>query len=333
MARTKVVITGAAGFIGSHLTEACLARGWDVTAIDSMTTYYSPAAKVANALAFSSHPRCNHLEQDLLDLDLPALTEDAEHIFHLAAQAGVRASWGQSFDVYTQLNVTVLQRLLEASRRASALKSFIFASSSSVYGEAESMPTAEDQILRPLSPYGATKALGEHLAYLYYRTYDLPIISLRYFSVYGSRQRPDMAFHRAIEAAIGGQDFFLNGDGTQSRDFTHVHDIVEGTILAAMRGKPGQVYNLGGGGNVAMTTVLELLKDLAGDFRVKQRPSQPGDVRDTAASIERARRELGYDPAWDLRKGLTEQIEWHVNRERPMSAISLKRVERPRSPL
>jgi nucleoside-diphosphate-sugar epimerase len=325
MAPTKVVITGAAGFIGSHLTEACLARGWDVMAIDSMTTYYSPAAKVANALAFSSHPRCTHLEQDLLDLDLPALTEDADHIFHLAAQAGVRESWGQSFDVYTQLNVTVLQRLLEASRHASALKTFIFASSSSVYGEAESMPTTEDQILRPLSPYGATKALGEHLAYLYYRTYGLPAISLRYFSVYGSRQRPDMAFHRAIEAAIGGQDFFLNGDGTQSRDFTHVQDIVDGTMLAAVHGTPGRVYNLGGGGNVAMTTVLELLKELAGDFHVRQRPKQQGDVRDTAASIERARRELGYDPAWDVQRGLTEQIEWHVSRDRPMPVVSFVR--------
>jgi nucleoside-diphosphate-sugar epimerase len=324
MAPTKVIVTGAAGFIGSHLTEACLARGWDVTAIDSMTTYYSPAAKVANALSFSSHPRCTHLEQDLLDLDLPALTEDVDHIFHLAAQAGVRASWGQSFDVYTQLNVTVLQRLLEASRQAPALKTFIFASSSSVYGEAESMPTTEDQILRPLSPYGATKALGEHLAYLYYRTHGLPVISLRYFSVYGSRQRPDMAFHRAIEAAIGGQDFFLNGDGTQSRDFTHVQDIVEGTMLAAIHGKPGRVYNLGGGGNVAMTNVLELLKELAGDFHVRQRPEQRGDVRDTAASIDRARLELGYEPAWDLRRGLIEQIEWHLSRDRPVPVVSLR---------
>ena len=193
MATTKVVVTGAAGFIGSHLTEACLARGWEVTAIDSMTTYYSPAAKVANALPFSSHPRCTHLEQDLLDVELAALIDGAEHVFHLAAQAGVRASWGQSFDVYTQLNVTVLQRLLEAAREASTLKTFVSASSSSVYGEAEATPTTEDQILRPLSPYGATKALGEHLVYLYYRTYGVPTISLRYFSVYGSRQRPDMA--------------------------------------------------------------------------------------------------------------------------------------------
>jgi nucleoside-diphosphate-sugar epimerase len=248
MPPTKVLITGAAGFIGSHLTEACLARGWHVVAIDSLTTYYSPAAKVANARAFTYHERCTYLEQDLLDLDLPALVSDVDHIFHLAAQAGVRASWGTSFDAYTQLNVTVLQRLLEAARTAPELKSFVFASSSSVYGDAERMPTSEEQILRPLSPYGATKALGENLSYIYFRSHSVPTLNLRYFSVYGPRQRPDMAFHRAIEAALTGQDFFLNSDGRQTRDFTYVGDIVEGTILAALNGEPGLTYNLGGGG-------------------------------------------------------------------------------------
>src|SRR3954447_19248672 len=212
----KVVITGAAGFIGSHLTEACLARGWDVVAIDSLTTYYSPRAKVLNARSFESHHRCVYHEQDLLDLDLRAILDGAELVFHLAAQAGVRASWGQSFDVYTQLNVTVLQRLLEATRDAS-LKRFVFASSSSVYGDAESFPTSEHQILRPVSPYGATKALGEHLIYLYFRNYGLPTVALRFFSVYGPRQRPDMAFHRLIDAALAGHEFTLFGDGRQTR--------------------------------------------------------------------------------------------------------------------
>jgi nucleoside-diphosphate-sugar epimerase len=218
--RTKALVTGAAGFIGSHLTERCLALGWDVVAIDSLTTYYSPSAKVANASGFDRHEHVTYLEQDLLDLDLAAVVRDVDHVFHLAAQAGVRASWGQSFDVYTQLNVTTHQRLLEAARDAPRLKSFVFASSSSVYGDAEALPTGEDQILRPVSPYGATKALGEHLDYLYFRSYGVPIVNLRYFSVYGPRQRPDMAFHRAIEAALTGQDFFLNGDGRQTRDFT-----------------------------------------------------------------------------------------------------------------
>jgi nucleoside-diphosphate-sugar epimerase len=321
MPTTKVLITGAAGFIGSHLTEACLARGWHVVAIDSLTTYYSPAAKVANASRFAYDERCRYLEQDLLDLDLASLVSDIDHVFHLAAQAGVRASWGSSFDVYTQLNITVLQRLLEAARTAPDLKSFVFASSSSVYGDAESMPTSEKQILRPLSPYGATKALGESLNYLYFRSYDVPTINLRYFSVYGPRQRPDMAFHRVIEAALTGQDFFLNGDGTQTRDFTFVADIVAGTILAALEGDAGETYNLGGGGNVAMAEVLALVGELVGEVRVRRRPVQRGDARDTAADITLARKGLGYEPAWELRSGLAEQIEWHRERERAPAVL------------
>ena len=321
MPLTKVLITGAAGFIGSHLTEACLARGWAVVAVDSLNTYYSPAAKVANARRFAYDERCHYLEQDLLDVDLASIVSDVDHVFHLAAQAGVRASWGSSFDVYTHLNVTVLQRLLEAARSAPDLKSFVFASSSSVYGDAEKMPTGEDQILRPLSPYGATKALGENLNYIYFRSHNVPTVNLRYFSVYGPRQRPDMAFHRAIEAALTAQDFFLNGDGTQTRDFTFVADIVAATILAALEGEPGETYNVGGGGNVSMAEVLELLGTLVGEVRVRRRPTQRGDARNTAADIGRARRDLGYDPSWDLRAGLIEQIAWHRERERAPTGL------------
>jgi nucleoside-diphosphate-sugar epimerase/lipopolysaccharide/colanic/teichoic acid biosynthesis glycosyltransferase len=316
MPPTKVLITGAAGFIGSHLTEACLDRGWDVTAIDSLTTYYSPSAKVDNARRFAQHDRCTYLEQDLLDLDLPGLVCDVDHVFHLAAQAGVRASWGSSFDTYTQLNVTVLQRLLEAARSAPDLRSFVFASSSSVYGDAERMPTSEDQALRPLSPYGATKALGENLNYIYFRSHDVPTLNLRYFSVYGPRQRPDMAFHRAIEAALKGQEFLLNADGRQTRDFTYVSDVVEGTILAALKGEPGATYNVGGGGNVSMLDVLGLLQEMVGDLRVRRGPAQRGDARNTAADIRRACGELGYRPAWGLERGLLEQVRWHQGRER-----------------
>ena len=306
----KVLVTGAAGFIGSHLVEECLRRGWDVVAVDSLTTYYSPAAKVRNASEFSRHERCTYLEQDILDVDLPALLTDTSVVFHLAAQAGVRASWGQSFDVYTHLNITVLQRLLEASRE-SRIDRFVFASSSSVYGDAEALPTGEDQVLRPLSPYGATKALGEHLTYLYFRNYGVPTVDLRYFSVYGPRQRPDMAFHRAIEAGLSHQTFRLFGDGHQTRDFTYVDDIVAGT-LAARDAPPGTVYNLGGGSNVSMLQVLTILDDaLGGSLKWSHEKSQRGDARDTSADISAARRDLAYAPAWDVAAGLRQQIAWH----------------------
>jgi nucleoside-diphosphate-sugar epimerase len=306
----KVLVTGAAGFIGSHLTEACLARGWEVVAIDSLTTYYSPTAKVRNAEGFRHHPRCTFIEHDILDTDLVSVLDGVSVVFHLAAQAGVRASWGESFDVYTQLNVTVLQRLLEAAR-AAQLDRFVFASSSSVYGDAEAFPTSEEQILRPVSPYGATKALGEHLIYLYFRNYGLPTVSLRYFSVYGPRQRPDMAFHRVIEAGLSGTEFSLFGDGAQTRDFTFVQDIVEGTLLAAERGAPGAIYNLGGGGNISMLDALAVVGDELGEVALRRTEGQRGDARDTAADITRARDELGYAPAHDLRAGLREQVTWH----------------------
>ena len=307
----KALITGAAGFIGSHLTEACLARGWDVVAVDSLTTYYSPAAKVSNAASFDRHERCTYLEQDILDLDLASILADVDIVFHLAAQAGVRASWGQSFDVYTQLNVTVLQRLLEAARDVDSLQKFVFVSSSSVYGDAEALPTSEDQILRPVSPYGATKALGEHLCHLYFRNYGLPVVMLRYFSVYGPRQRPDMAFHRAIEAGLAGREFAVFGDGRQTRDFTFVSDIVEGTIAAGLRGVHGRPYNFGGGQRVSMLEVLEVIREELGGLDVRHEGDQRGEARDTASDSSRAAEDLGYAPAWTVPRGIHAQADWH----------------------
>jgi nucleoside-diphosphate-sugar epimerase len=314
----KALITGAAGFIGSHLAEACLERGWEVVGVDSLTTYYSPTAKVRNVERFRNHPRCRLLEQDVLDLDLPSLLADTNVVFHLAAQAGVRASWGQSFDIYTQLNVTVLQRLLEAARDAN-LDRFVFASSSSVYGDAESFPTSEDTTPRPLSPYGATKVLGESLVYLYFRNYGVPATALRYFSVYGPRQRPDMAFHRAIEAALDEREFVVYGDGEQTRDFTYVEDIVEGTIAAGQRSVPGTVYNIGGGANIAMLEALDLVRELTGGLRVRHSPGQRGDARDTSADITRAAEDLGYAPRFTTPEGLAQQVEWHRSIRQPHS--------------
>ena len=315
----KALITGAAGFIGSHLAAACLDHGWEVVGVDSLTTYYSPTAKVRNAATFRDRPGARLLEQDVLDLDLPSLLADTDVVFHLAAQAGVRASWGQSFDVYTQLNVTVLQRLLEAARDAN-LDRFVFASSSSVYGDAEAFPTTEDATPRPLSPYGATKVLGESLVYLYYRNYGVPATSLRYFSVYGPRQRPDMAFHRAIEAGLDDREFVVYGDGRQTRDFTYVDDIVAATLAAAKRSVPGRVYNVGGGARISMLECLDLIRELTGSLRVRHAPGQRGDARDTAADISQGTEDLGYEPRFTIPEGLARQVEWHRRIREPNGA-------------
>jgi nucleoside-diphosphate-sugar epimerase len=309
-----VLITGAAGFIGSHLTEACLARGWRVTAIDSLTTYYSPSDKVRNAERFSRHRDCLYLEQDLLDVDLDLVMRDVRVVFHLAAQAGVRASWGQGFDTYTQLNVTALQRLLESARHAKRLEQFVFASSSSVYGDAEALPTPEDQILRPISPYGATKALGEHLCYLYHREFGLPTVALRFFSVYGPRQRPDMGFHRLIEAGLSGAAFPLYGDGGQTRDFTYIDDIVDGTLAAAGSAESGSVLNLGGGSRISMNEVIDLVRVEFPDLKIERLETGRGDARDTGADISRAREAIGFEPRTTVPEGIERQMEWHRER-------------------
>jgi nucleoside-diphosphate-sugar epimerase len=310
----RVLITGSAGFIGSHLCEACLQRGWQVTAIDSLTTYYSPADKVRNAESFSRHPDCLYLEQDLLDVDLGALMRDVQVVFHLAGQAGVRASWGQGFDAYTHLNVTALQRLLEAARHADHLEKFVFASSSSVYGDAEALPTTEDQILRPISPYGATKALGEHLCYLYFRAFGLPTVALRFFSVYGPRQRPDMGFHRLIESGLSGSVFPLYGDGEQTRDFTYVADIIDGVLASASKAEPGSVLNLGGGARISMNGAIQLVRAQFPDLLIERLDTGRGDARDTGADITRAGHEIGYQPSTAVPEGIERQIDWHRQR-------------------
>ena len=315
-----VLITGAAGFIGSHLTEACLERGWQVTAIDSLTTYYSPTDKVHNAEGFSHHRDCLYLEQDLLDVDLDLLMRDVQVVFHLAGQAGVRASWGQGFDAYIQLNVTAMQRLLEAARHAEELEKFVFASSSSVYGDAEALPTPEDQILRPISPYGATKALGEHLCYLYHRSFGIPTAALRFFSVYGPRQRPDMGFHRLIEAGLSGSSFPLYGDGGQTRDFTYVNDIVDGTLASVDNAKPGSVLNLGGGARISMSEVIDLVRVEFPDLKVERLDPGRGDARDTGADIRRARQMIGFDPKTTVPDGIKRQMDWHRKRHSGLRA-------------
>jgi UDP-glucose 4-epimerase len=318
----NVLVTGAAGFIGSHLAQGCLERGHSVLGIDSFTSYYEPELKRTNLAQIGLHPSWRFVDGDLADLDLLSILDGIEIVFHLAAQPGVRASWGQTFGAYVDSNVTALQRLLEAARSV-ALERFVFASSSSVYGDAERLPTTEETPLHPISPYGATKALGEHLCRLYHRSHALPTVMLRYFTVYGPRQRPDMAFNKLIRAALEHEEIVIYGDGGQTRDFTYVSDAVDGTIAAAEDGQPGAVYNLGGGARTSMNEVLEMIRDLTGEqLNIRRVAAQAGDARDTAADTSRARAQLGFNPLRSLYEGLSEQVGWHRGQSRPVAMTS-----------
>jgi nucleoside-diphosphate-sugar epimerase len=312
MSRNSVLITGAAGFIGSHLAEHCLSLGWRVTAVDCLTDYYSESVKRQNLALVAEHPNCRVIDADLCDhdLDLRPMLGGVSTIFHLAAQPGVRASWEQ-FDTYSALNLNATQRLLDAARGGGSLERFVLASSSSVYGDAETMPTPEDLAPRPVSPYGVTKVAAEHLARAYWRGFGVPTVCLRYFTVYGPRQRPDMAFNRLIECVLLEKPFEVFGDGNQTRDFTFVADAVSGTLAAGLRGVPGAAYNIGGGSRRSINDVLATLEELLGRPVARTyHPRQLGDARDTAAEITLARRELGYEPQRDFAAGLKEQLDW-----------------------
>ena len=306
----RVVVTGAAGFIGSHLVESLLADGYDVVGVDGFTDYYPRPLKERNLARARENGRFRLLEGCLQDLELPALLEGADQVYHLAAQAGVRASWGRDFAVYTEHNVLATQRLLEAAVEAGVPR-LINASSSSVYGDAPTLPLREDAVCRPVSPYGVTKLAAEHLALLYHRNHALPTVSLRYFTVYGPRQRPDMAFHRFLAAARDRAPVSVFGDGAQTRDFTYVTDIVSATRAAAVSGRPGCVYNVGGGERVAINDVLRLVERVTGlRLRVQHEEAQKGDMRDTFADTGAARRDLGFRSSVSLEEGLEREWEW-----------------------
>jgi nucleoside-diphosphate-sugar epimerase len=290
-----VLITGAAGFVGSHLAERCLDLGWRVIAIDAFTGYYEESLKRRNIATAVAHPGYTLIEADLLTMDLGDVLREVTIVFHLAAQPGVRASWSD-FDVYTRLNVTATQRDLHLAAEA-PIERLVIASSSSVYGDAERMPTPEDVTPRPVSPYGLTKVATEHLAQVYWRNFGVPSVCLRYFTVYGPRQRPDMAFNRLISCALTGRPFEIFGDGEQTRDFTFVTDAVAGTIAAAQCGRPGATYNIGGGSRRSMNSALRTLEELTGrPIDRVHRERQSGDAHDTAADISLARAGLLRDP-------------------------------------
>jgi nucleoside-diphosphate-sugar epimerase len=306
----KALVTGAAGFIGSHLAAALLERGAHVIGLDSMTDYYARSAKEANLDVNRRHPRFTFLEERIQDANLAVLLEGVTHVFHLAAQAGVRKSWGRDFRTYTENNVDASQQLLEACV-GRPLHRFVYASSSSLYGDNVSMPMREDALPQPISPYGVTKLAAEQLCHLYFVNYGVPATSVRYFTVYGPRQRPDMAFHRFLLAALRDDTIVLYADGEQTRDFTHVTDAVAATIAAGDAGVPGRAYNVGGGAQVTINEVLKIIEKLAGrPLRIRREPAQKGDMRDTYADTTLARTDLGFVPAVSLEQGLESEYRW-----------------------
>ncbi|OFW07770.1 MAG: UDP-glucose 4-epimerase [Acidobacteria bacterium RIFCSPLOWO2_02_FULL_67_36] len=305
----KALVTGAAGFIGSHLTAGLLDRGAEVVGLDCFTDYYPRPLKEANLGQSRSRPGFRFVEQRIQDADLRSLLDGVTHVFHLAAQAGVRKSWGRDFRIYTENNVEATQQLLEASVGL-PLHRFVYASSSSVYGDNVSIPMRETALPQPVSPYGVTKLAGEQLCYLYHVNHRVPTSALRYFTVYGPRQRPDMAFNRFIRAALDGRPITLYGDGEQTRDFTFVADAVTATIAAGDRGVPGRAYNIGGGARVSMNQVLEIIGRVTGRLDVRREAAQKGDMRDTYADTTLARADLGFAPSVSLPEGIEAEYRW-----------------------
>ena len=317
---SRILVTGAAGFIGSSLVDRLLADGHDVIGLDSFEDYYPRRFKDANLEGARRNDRFVLHETNIIDLASPdasvgdgsplkRLLDGVDVVFHMAAQAGVRASWGRSFRVYTENNVLATQLLLEACRDA-GLKRFVYASSSSVYGDTDRLPMREDAVCRPISPYGVTKLAAEHLAYLYWKNFGVPTVSVRFFTVYGPRQRPDMAFHKFIRAMLRGEPLEIYGSGDQTRDFTYVSDIIDG-LVAASQARPGAVYNLGGGSRVTLKHALDVLHDVLGvEQQLDAQPDQAGDVRHTWADLTRARADLDYAPKVSLAQGLAAEVEW-----------------------
>ena len=306
----RALVTGCAGFIGSHLSERLVAEGWQVVGVDAFTPYYDRDDKLDNLGALDGSPRFMLVEGDLCALDLEPLLEDAPVVFHLAAQPGVRLSFGEGFARYTADNILATQRVLEAAAAADCPR-VVWASSSSVYGDAAAYPCIEAETpTAPRSPYGVTKRACEDLAAVYGNG-GLSTVGLRYFTVYGPRQRPDMAMRKLCEALLDGASFPLYGDGSQSRDFTHVADAVDATFRAGLAEAPARIYNVGGGHEATLAEVIALLEDLAGRPAVlDRRPVQAGDVKRTAADTTRAVEDLGWRASVGLREGLRSQLDW-----------------------
>jgi nucleoside-diphosphate-sugar epimerase len=300
------LVTGAAGFIGSNLCQLLLDEGLDVRGVDCFTDYYPRLTKLHNVDRLQRRKGFHFVEADLSRADIPPLLIDVDTVYHLAGQPGVRSSWGEEFSVYLRHNILATQRLLESSRRRS-LRKFVFASSSSVYGDAESYPTSESARPEPVSPYGVTKLAAEHLCEVYRRSFGLPVAALRLFTVYGPGQRPDMAFARLVHCALTGGTFELLGDGSQTRDFTYVADVTRAMVDVAASDWCG-VANIGGGARTSMAQVLQIVEALCGPLSVWHSPTALGDVRHTSADTRLAQQGFGYRPTTSLADGLAHMV-------------------------
>jgi nucleoside-diphosphate-sugar epimerase len=306
----RCLVTGAAGFIGSTLSERLLEIGHEVVGVDCLTDYYSVAVKKANLESLCGRNRFWLVEGDILEIDLSGLIDGVDWIFHQAAQPGVRGSWGPSFGVYVRNNILATQKLLE-SVKGTSVRRLVYASSSSVYGDSPDLPLRESARPLPVSPYGVTKLAAENLCYLYYVNYGVPTVSLRYFTVYGPRQRPDMSFNKFIKAALNGDEICVFGDGDQTRDFTYISDAVAANLLAAERPEAeGGIFNIGGGSRISVNAVLDILRELIGEIRVRHEEDQKGDVRHTMSDTTLAESVLGYKPRVGIKEGLSREVEW-----------------------
>ena len=309
---TKIIVTGAAGFIGSHLVNILLQQGEQVIGIDEFNDYYDPLLKRRNLSTFENSPNFTLIEGDIQFLDLPTIFQDVEVVYHQAAQAGVRNSWGKGFRAYTERNINATQALLESAKNAKHLKRLVFASTSSGYGDAETLPTHEEIAPKPVSPYGITKLAAERLCGLYYKNFGVPFVSLRYFTVYGPRQRPDMAFHKFFKAVLQDEAIPIYGDGQQTRDFTFVSDAVAANLAAGTVPEAvGEIFNIGGGSRVVLTQVLDTMEEIVGEpIKRNYIDKAMGDARHTAADISKAQKILGYQPQVCLKDGLQQEWEW-----------------------
>ena len=305
------IVTGTAGFIGSTLSEKLLEKNFKVIGIDNFSDYYDIDIKNNNLKQCLVHENFSFINEDILNIDLKPIFNDASYVFHESGQPGVRASWGNSFHNYVHDNILVTQKILEISKSCDSIKKIVIASSSSVYGNQNGKMNEEKSLPQPLSPYGVTKLASENLALLYQKNYNLPISALRYFSVYGPRQRPDMAFCKFFNSILNKKNISVFGDGTQERDFTFIDDIVSATILAAENDCGDSAINIGGGHVISVKDVIKIMEDIVNsEISVSYDEKQLGDVKRTEADISKASKLLNYKPTTDIQTGLEKQFQY-----------------------